>query len=205
MKKTTSGFIVPVIIVLIAVLAIGGVVYVSKQEKKNRDTKVEVTFPATSTSTISTTTASGKVKADQTIAVSGNTVEVLDQGTVVQRITLDQDAIEEADFLQSIQDNPERTARFITDLDVNFDGHKDVGVLVGTGYGGVNYFYDFYLYNPSTKRLEKNDQLKSIGNPSTATSAKVVVSSYKDGPRWYTKEYAWDGSKYIVGKDIPNN
>ena len=28
--------------------------------------------------------------------------------------------------------------------DVNFDGYKDLTVEIGNGYGGVNFFYNFY-------------------------------------------------------------
>ncbi len=53
--------------------------------------------------------------------------------------------------------------------DVTFDGYKDVAVLTGVGYGGVNYFYDYYIFNVQTERLEKSDVLVGVSNPELNT------------------------------------
>lgn len=121
---------------------------------------------------------------------SGNSLSVVDGGVVTQTISLDQDAV---NTLGAIPNNFDR---FITNLDVNFDGQNDVGVFTSTGYGGVNNYYNFYIYNSLTKKLEKSSMLQEISNPTVDTIEKQVKSNYRSGPKWYTNTYQFNGTIY---------
>ncbi len=117
--------------------------------------------------------------------IDGNTISLLIDDKSVQTISLSSDAL---DFLATAP----KAEKFITNLDVNFDGQNDVGIFVSTGYGGVNNYYDFYLYNPKIQRFEKNEQLTQISNPSVdfiAGMNNVVISTFRSGPMWYSDLY----------------
>jgi hypothetical protein len=125
----------------------------------------------------------------------GNSISLLNGFTlqgeedVVQTVTLSDDAIESAKLVPNIQ-------KFLTDLDVNFDGYTDLGVLVSTGYTGVNDFYDFYIFDEVDNKLIKNKDLVNISNPSTDILARVdrvVISTYRSGPMWYSDLYFYHG------------
>lgn len=123
---------------------------------------------------------------------------------IVHTITLSDDAIESAKLVPNIQ-------KFITDLDVNFDGYSDLGVLVSTGYAGVNNFYDFYIYDEIDNRLIKNKDLVNISNPTIDILARinqVVISTYRSGPMWYSDLYLYgygDEDTYIKELAIDPN
>jgi hypothetical protein len=125
-------------------------------------------------------------------SVSGNTLSVVDNGKIIQTLSLSKDGLGALNIMPSNNAHP-----FITDTDLNFDGHNDVGVLVGTGYGGVNYFYDFYLFNPSTNMLEKNNVLTEFVLTSINPDKKQIFSTYKSGPGYITDTYQWNGSTFL--------
>lgn len=102
-----------------------------------------------------------------------------------QTLSLDADALESLSFAPNAK-------KFITDLDVNFDGQNDVGVFQSTGYAGVNDYYDFYIYNSETKMLDKSPELSEISNPTVDVLGRinnVVISTYRSGPMWYSDIY----------------
>lgn len=72
--------------------------------------------------------------------------------------------------------------------DFNFDGWRDVAVPTGTGYGGVNTFYELYFYRPQSRTFQKSqytDALKSNdtrANLSPDLLTRTVDGSYKSGP-----------------------
>lgn len=129
-----------------------------------------------------------------TFTVSGNTLSVVDGGVVIQTLTLD----EMGEFAVGL--SPLITT-FITDQDVNYDGYADVAMLVSTGYAGVNNFYNYYLYNTQTKRLELSPSLQEISNPEFDPVQKTMVSSYRSGPHWYSETFEWNGTRYIQSGD----
>lgn len=96
----------------------------------------------------------------------------------------------DADAMSSLSVAP-NAKKFITDLDVNFDGQNDVGVFLSTGYSGVNNYYDFYVYNSTTQLLEKQSQLSDISNPILDIENKKVISNYRSGPNWYQGIYTY--------------
>lgn len=91
---------------------------------------------------------------------------------------------------------------FIDNLDVNFDGVNDFGVLSGEGSSDVNYYYNFYKSDSQgnidfTKKL-----LGNICDPEVRKDEKVVTSVYRSGPNWYNLNYFYKNGKYIEGKEV---
>lgn len=131
-------------------------------------------------------------------SVSGNNLLVIKEGKTIQTLTLTEDALP-----VFLADNPYMyEQRFITDQDVNFDGYADAALLTGAGYGGVNMFYDYYIFNPSTSKLEKSDTLVQISNPDINISTKTITSSSRSGPQWYAQTFQWNGSSYVVSEVV---
>ena len=153
--------------------------------------------------TTSATRSTGK--SDDRFLISDTTISIKKDGYIVQTLTLSDDVI---DMIASEEKNPGginyvKQARFITNQDVNFDGQTDIGLLTGVGYGGVNYFYDYYIFNPITSKLERSNTLKDISNPIIDTSHKTITSSFRSGPQWYTQNFVWDGSRFVPSKVVP--
>jgi hypothetical protein len=156
------------------------------------DTKNSV--PATSQQGVTTFQDSKPHETNQTPAtsfkVSGNTLSVIKDGKTLQTIALSQDAIQGLSVLSN------DIEKFITNVDVNFDGHTDVGVFSSTAYGGVNDYYDFYIYNSRTSTLEKSATLVNISNPNVDVAKKQILSNYRSGPQWYTDVFQFNGTTY---------
>jgi hypothetical protein len=124
--------------------------------------------------------------------VGSTSVKIVQENRITQEIVFETSLDEYQRF--SLID---KDSLIITDLDVSFDSHNDLGVLVGDGYGGVNLFYDFYIYNPVNKKFEQNETLSNIGWPKVDLEKKQVISSYRSGPRWYTNPFQFDGKIFI--------
>jgi hypothetical protein len=86
--------------------------------------------------------------------------------------------------------------KFIKDYDVNFDGIKDVAVLDGIGYGGVNFFYNYFIVNEETKKFEDYRKIPHVSNFIFDNENKVITSVYRSGPEWFTDEYVFEGEGY---------
>lgn len=71
--------------------------------------------------------------------------------------------------------------------DMNFDGARDLGILEGIGYGGVNLFYRVFLWDKKTNTFK--EQPEPIGNPVLEAAQQQLVSSQRSGPKWYTTTF----------------
>jgi hypothetical protein len=131
-------------------------------------------------------------------AISGNNLLVTKEGKTIQTLALGEDALSAL----SLENTHINDKKFILNHDVNFDGHDDVAILTGVGYGGVNIFYDYYIFNTTTSKLEKSDKLLQVSNPTIDIKSKKITSSYRSGPQWYSKTFKWNGSTYIVSEAI---
>lgn len=80
--------------------------------------------------------------------------------------------------------------------DFNFDGHEDVAVLEGIGYGGVNLFYRVWLWNSAAQKYREFPT--SISNPSLSAKNRTVVSAQRSGPRWYQTVFRAGGGELRV-------
>lgn len=126
-----------------------------------------------------------------TITTSGNTLSLVESGVILQTFTLSQ----QGEFaLHVIPSQPPQP--FITNQDINFDGYNDLGVLTSTGYAGVNYFYDYYLYNPTVKRFDKNESISGLGLLKIDTIKKQISSTLKSGSEYVTQTFNWNGNMF---------
>jgi hypothetical protein len=75
--------------------------------------------------------------------------------------------------------------------DFNFDGFTDIGIPTGIGYGGVNYFYEFYTFEHSSKtfKIMLNPDGNEWCNPQLEAKTKTIFTSCKSGPMWYGANY----------------
>ncbi|MGB8815695.1 MAG: hypothetical protein WCC74_00430 [Minisyncoccia bacterium] len=194
-----KGFIVPVLLVVIALLVIGGGVYIYKNKKVEVPAVVDNGTQQTNTQTQPVNTKTNTSKTDVNFSVSGNNLSVINNGKVTQTLSLGEGGIFALNVVSG--NNP---SAFITDKDVNFDGHNDVGVLTSTGYAGVNYFYDFYIFNPTTQKLEKSAVLSDFVLTSIDPIKKQIISTYKSGPGYVSYIYQWNGSTFIKSESVAN-
>jgi hypothetical protein len=83
--------------------------------------------------------------------------------------------------------------------DVNFDGWLDVLTPASTGYGGVNYFFDVYTFNPRASRFEWLELPGGDGpqacNPEPRPRERILLTNCKSGPAYYTTDY-----RFLTGK-----
>ncbi len=75
--------------------------------------------------------------------------------------------------------------------DWNFDGFADLAVPVTDGYGGVNYFYDLYVFAPSRSRFEVMSFPNGgqLCNPELRTDTRTIETDCKSGPKWYAEDF----------------
>ncbi len=120
----------------------------------------------------------------------GNSISLVINGESKQTLSLSSDA------LLSLSVAP-KAEKFITDLDVNFDNQNDVGVFQDTAYAGVSNYYDFYIYNSETQKLEKIEELSRISNPTINIEKREITSAYKTGPYWDMQVYQYKNNNFV--------
>ncbi len=86
------------------------------------------------------------------------------------------------------------------DNDINFDGYRDLEVLVyiPASNPGVS---DFYKYNPSTKKFEKDPLLQNLIGSSFNSIAKTITSNASGGCAGKYREiktYAFTSGNYVL-------
>lgn len=204
MKNIQKGFVGIIILVILALaLGIGGTYYVVKPKQQvivNEDSVGQVNVNAdndqpkdvkTEVGVKVNTVVAPVVNVDVAVSLSikGNILKVMEGNKIKQTLSADSNS------LNIMPSN--NVSAFIIDKDVNFDGHNDIGVLSGSGYGGVNYFYDFYIYNQNTKMFDKNSVLSNISNFNVDSGKKEIRTSTKSGPGYVETTYKWNGSTYV--------
>lgn len=156
---------------------------------------VQVSYEVQGIPDVATTTQSNNL-VQPVISISGTTLSLIESGTIQQSFTLSS----EGEFaLHVIPSQPPRP--FITDQDINFDGYNDLGILTSTGYSGVNYFYDYYLYNSSTKRFDKNNTISGTGILQMDTAKKQISSTYKSGIEYVSDIFTWKENRFIPDRE----
>ena len=130
-----------------------------------------------------------------TYSINGQTVSLMKKGSVVQTIKLGADAMAATKIIGN-------SHNFITNQDVNFDGHADLAVLSSIGYGGTNVCYSYYLLNPLNGTLVANSSLSDVcGQPTPIvdSAAKEIKAVFKSGSYTETQIYKYQGnSNYAV-------
>jgi hypothetical protein len=84
--------------------------------------------------------------------------------------------------------------------DFNFDGWADIAVPDGIGYGGVNYFYVLYAFQPSQSRFVRLEFPGEAGlcNPVLRTATRTIETDCKSGPKYNFTDYRFArGKPYI--------
>lgn len=83
--------------------------------------------------------------------------------------------------------------------DFNFDGTRDVAILDGNGYGGVNLFYHLYLWDKAKgafkEFVDKTSGEPGFSNPEVDSAKQTLMTSVRSGPRWFSTEYRSDKGK----------
>jgi hypothetical protein len=184
MKLSTKVVLTVVLVIIV------GVVY--KANHKAPVVKKEINTEAAKSYTLPTVEADPSLAYVRDFNLVGNTLTASKGSAFIQSFVLEQDALDALALL------PESTEKFLIDHDVNFDGYIDVGVFTMTGYAGVNNYYEFYVYNPETGSYELNSTLPAISNPSVDIAHRTVISSYRDGPMWYSQSYVFNKPDYQV-------
>lgn len=122
-------------------------------------------------------------------------VSVIDaQNNLVQKIIIGKDSMDLAIFYFKEYKHSIVSAND----DINFDGKKDLSILVGDGYGGVNLFYNFYIFNSQTKKFDEVEKLKDVCNPKVELDKKQILSPCKSGPSYYEQIYQFNGAGYDI-------
>lgn len=101
--------------------------------------------------------------------------------------------------------------------DFNFDGFIDIGIPTGIGYGGVNYFYDFFTFERSSRTFKNMDtpdpNTGGWCNPQLETKTKTIFTSCKSGPKWYgenfrfyrAKPYLYQSGEMVILNGFPDD
>ncbi|MFA6252280.1 MAG: hypothetical protein WCX74_02680 [Candidatus Paceibacterota bacterium] len=79
--------------------------------------------------------------------------------------------------------------------DYNFDGYKDISVLVDVAQ---NNSYGIYLYNQKENKYIFNEKLSELSDISVDANKKEIISFWKGGVGWWSQ----DAYKYVDGKII---
>jgi hypothetical protein len=84
--------------------------------------------------------------------------------------------------------------------DFNFDGYADIAIPSGIGYGGVNYFYDLYVFQPSQSRFVSLEFPGGSGlcNPEPRVQTRTIETDCKDGPKYVFADYRFSRGKPYV-------
>lgn len=122
---------------------------------------------------------------DYRFTFTTNSVKVVDaMGNFLQEIIIGTNEMDGARFDLEQLGHPIVSAND----DVNFDGYKDLAIDIGTGYAGVNFFYNFYLFTPKDKKFKEVAEL-SVCNPIVEADKRQILSSCKSGPGYEEKVY----------------
>ncbi|MCL6525956.1 MAG: hypothetical protein K6T57_03650 [Thermaceae bacterium] len=83
--------------------------------------------------------------------------------------------------------------------DFNFDGWLDLALPMATGYGGVNFFYEIYFYDPLSRGYVllrvPGEYDGQFCNPEVSRGEKALLTSCKTGP-----SYAYADYKFAAGQ-----
>ena len=91
--------------------------------------------------------------------------------------------------------------------DINFDGYKDLQVLVDIPGSNPGKF-DFYTYNPSTERFDKDPTLRFLSGPNFDPATKTITTHQSGGcaGAYNTRDtYSFINGKYILTQTKQSN
>lgn len=97
---------------------------------------------------------------------------------------------------------PESYRSILVPVDANFDGYKDVPILIECGATG-NCSYDFYLYDPTTNKFVHNAFLSNLGTFQLDSAKKqLTASSNSSASDWEDDTYQYNAGQYSLIKKV---
>jgi hypothetical protein len=117
-------------------------------------------------------------------------------GKDVQKITIEDDTINEDLFLDGDINLAE---------DINFDGYKDLRIINARGANIMG--YDYWMFNPTLKKFEKDPVLARIPYPSFDSGEKTITASHAANLGYYSAVFKFINGKYQMteSKTIPTD
>ena len=103
-----------------------------------------------------------------------------------------------------------RDAGYLTDqnntldmVDANFDGYEDLMIYSHDGGAGPNNGYNFYIYDPKSKRFEYNQILSGLTQTQIDAKAKMITAAWRNGAAEHGyEEYQWINGELTMTKQI---
>lgn len=138
--------------------------------------------------------------ANYTFTFTEDSVKIFNNTNFLQEIKIGINAMDAAKYDLERWSHPIA----IIDRDINFDGYKDLSIEVGNGYGGVNFFFNFYLFDPQTKKFTEVEELKNVCNPNIQDDKKQIIAGCKSGPTYCEKIYQFENGNYTVTSSPEN-
>lgn len=131
---------------------------------------------------------------DYNFVFTKDSIKITDTDKIfLQEIKIGADEMEMANYDLKRWGNPIITAN----ADANFDSYKDLAIEIGNGYGGVNFFFNFYLFDPSDKKFKEVAELRSVCNPDIRSEERRILSSCKSGPGYEDTIYQFDSKNNL--------
>lgn len=96
--------------------------------------------------------------------------------------------------------NPQARGEVVVE-DFDFDGHKDIGVPTGIGYGGVNVFYEVYRLEGKFRAFPGE---WAVCNPEFSPGDRTLITNSRSGPFWYGVDYRFaKGRPWVWRRRLP--
>ncbi len=96
----------------------------------------------------------------------------------------------------------ERSAPLLQ-ADFNYDGHADIALIAGVGYGGALATYRLYLWDEPGRQFRKFGPI--VGNPTLQPARKALIAWERDGPAWNSTEYRSDNGQLTIAVERSQN
>ncbi len=83
--------------------------------------------------------------------------------------------------------------------DYNFDGHEDYRVYRESN--GKQHYYDFYLFDPRTKKYVHSKELSELPNPMFDVATKEIHCIWPcghSGSLFGREDYMWEGTRLVL-------
>lgn len=87
----------------------------------------------------------------------------------------------------AMDDDERGRAAVLLQADFNHDGHADIALIDGVGYGGALANYRVYLWDAPAQMFRRFPHV--VGNPTLEPSRKALIGWERDGPHGRSTEY----------------
>lgn len=90
-------------------------------------------------------------------------------------------------LVEAMDDDERGRTAPLLQADFNYDGHTDLALVAGVGYGGAVATYWVFLWDDAARNFRKFPAI--VGNPELEPRRKALIAWERDGPRWTSTEY----------------